>query len=89
MPKRRSATSTASESLGAGKATSAFYNGLSESNITRWKDAEDEIRRSLMHENRVDQVQGKKSAGKMASSFSSKGARIASPARSPSRQHLT
>lgn len=60
---------------GAGKATSEFYNGLAEPNISRWLKQEDELRRSLMHENRVDQVQSKKSAGKMASSFSSKGAR--------------
>ena len=61
--------------MGPGKATSEFYNDLSESNITRWKEQEDGLRGSLIHESRVDQSQSKKSGGKLASSFSSKGAR--------------
>ena len=59
---------------GAGKATSAHFNGLAESNISKWKAQEEEIRKALSHEHRVDQKQSHR-AGKLAPSFCSKGAR--------------
>ena len=59
---------------GAGRATSAFYNGLSESNITRWGKQEEQLREELAHEKRVDRPQSKQT-GKLPTSFSSKGAR--------------
>ena len=61
---------------GAGKATSAHFNGLAESNISKWKAQEEEFRKALSHEHRVDRKQHKYShAGKLATSFQSKGAR--------------
>jgi hypothetical protein len=56
-----------------GKATSAHFNGLSEANITRWKDAEDKIRGQLLHEHASMQPKAKHK-GKLVP-FSSRGAR--------------
>mmetsp|Transcript_9557 Transcript_9557/g.22700 ORF Transcript_9557/g.22700 Transcript_9557/m.22700 type:complete len:192 (+) Transcript_9557:804-1379(+) len=57
---------------GAGKATSAHFNGLAESNISKWKAQEEALRKALSHEHRTDQKHYK-STGKLATLFKSKG----------------
>ena len=56
-----------------GLATSAHFNGLSTSNITRWKDAEERLRGELLHEHATMQPK-RNHKGKLVP-FSSKGAR--------------
>ena len=59
---------------GGGVATSEFYNGLSEANISRWGKQEEELRATLAHEHRTIRPQSKQ-VGKLPASFQSKGAR--------------
>ena len=59
---------------GAVVATSEFYHGLSQANISRWGKQEEALRTELAHQHRADRPQSKHQ-GKLPTSFQSKGAR--------------